>query len=127
MATLEVHGVSQAFDGMGVLDGVDLRVASGEIACLLGPSGCGKTTLFHVIAGLTHPDAGTVTLGGKAPAPGSVSYMLQKDLLLPHKRIVDNVSLPLVLRGVARDEARTLFPYTTLFRSDGRASCRERV
>lgn len=106
MATLEVHGVSQAFDGMGVLDGVDLRVASGEIACLLGPSGCGKTTLFHVIAGLTHPDAGTVTLGGKAPAPGSVSYMLQKDLLLPHKRIVDNVSLPLVLRGVARDEAR---------------------
>lgn len=106
MATLEVCGVSQAFDGMGVLDGIDLRVASGEIACLLGPSGCGKTTLFHVIAGLTRPDSGTVTLGGKVPAPGSVSYMLQKDLLLPHKRIVDNVSLPLVLRGLARDEAR---------------------
>lgn len=106
MATLEVRGVAQAFDGMAVLDGIDLRVASGEVACLLGPSGCGKTTLFHVIAGLTSPDAGTVTLGGTAPAPGSVSYMLQKDLLLPHKRIVDNVSLPLVLRGVARDEAR---------------------
>lgn len=91
-----------------MLEQIDLMVESGQVACLLGPSGCGKTTLFNIIAGLSAPTSGHVLLDGRdiTETPGMVSYMLQKDLLLPHKTIIDNVALPLVLQGVARREAR---------------------
>lgn len=114
MARLDVEDISQGFGETKVLDAINLRVESGQIACLLGPSGCGKTTLFHVIAGLSHPWSGRVLLDGHdvTGKPGHLAYMLQKDLLLPHKTILDNVSLPLVLKGEprasARDRAREL-------------------
>lgn len=109
MARLEIQGISQGFSEVDVLRDVTLDVESGEIACLLGPSGCGKTTLFHVISGLVSPRAGRVLLDGEdvTGRPGRLSYMLQKDLLLQHKRIIDNVSLPLVLRGAPVEEARS--------------------
>lgn len=109
MARLEIQGVSQGFGDVDVLRDITLSVESGEIACLLGPSGCGKTTLFHVISGLTAPCAGRVLLGGEdiTGRPGNLSYMLQKDLLLQHKRIIDNVSLPLILQGVPIEDARS--------------------
>ena len=109
MARLEIRGISQGFGEVDVLRDVTFDVESGKIACLLGPSGCGKTTLFHVISGLASPRAGRVMLDGEdiTGRPGHLSYMLQKDLLLQHKRIIDNVSLPLVLRGVPVEEARS--------------------
>lgn len=109
MARLEIQGVLQGFGDVDVLRDITLSVESGEIACLLGPSGCGKTTLFHVISGLTAPRAGRVLLGGEdiTGRPGNLSYMLQKDLLLQHKRIIDNVSLPLILQGVPVEDARS--------------------
>ena len=109
MAELEILGVSQGFGGLEVLQDVTFTVEAGRVACLLGPSGCGKTTLFHVIAGLATPSAGRVLLDGEdiTGCPGHLSYMLQKDLLLQHKRIIDNVSLPLVLRGASVEEARS--------------------
>lgn len=108
MARLEIESVTQAFDGITVLERIGLAVESGQAACLLGPSGCGKTTLFHVIAGLSAPVAGRVLLDGRdiTGQPGQLAYMLQKDLLLREKTILDNVSLPLVLRGVPRARAR---------------------
>lgn len=109
MAKLEILDVSQVFGGLEVLRGISLVVETGQVACLLGPSGCGKTTLFHVISGLASPRVGRVLLDGEdiTGRPGHLSYMLQKDLLLQHKRIIDNVSLPLVLRGVPVEEARS--------------------
>ena len=109
MAELEILSVSQGFGGLEVLQDVTFTVEAGRVACLLGPSGCGKTTLFHVIAGLATPSAGRVLLDGEdiTGHPGHLSYMLQKDLLLQHKRIIDNVSLPLVLRGASVEEARS--------------------
>ena len=75
---------------------------------LLGVSGSGKTTLFHILSGLVTPDNGKVYLRDNdvTSTPGSISYMLQKDLLLPHKKVIDNVSLPLVLKGVKKAQAR---------------------
>ena len=83
------------------------------------PSPCGKgnwcacwasaaTTLFNVISGLRKPAAGQVLLDGEdiTGKPGHISYMLQKDLLLPYRTIEDNVALPLLLRGVKKREAR---------------------
>ena len=116
MARLSVGHVTQGFGSLTVLDDVSLTVESGRVACLLGPSGCGKTTPFHVVAGLERPSAGRVLLGERdvTGCPGQLSYMLQKDLLLPSKTILDNVSLPLVLLGTprdaAREEARELMP-----------------
>ena len=115
MDKLEVRNVSISFDGRKVLDNVSLTLRKGELVCLLGVSGGGKTTLFNIISGLLKPDEGQVFLDGEdvTGKPGRISYMLQKDLLLPYRTIQDNVALPLLLRGMkkqeARNEARKLF------------------
>lgn len=108
METLEVRNVSVSFDGRQVLDDVSVTLRKGELVCLLGVSGGGKTTLFNVISGLLQPDAGQVLLDGEdvTGKPGRISYMLQKDLLLPYRTIEDNVALPLLLRGMKKKEAR---------------------
>ena len=108
MEKLEVKHVSKRFDGRPVLDDISIELRRGELVCLLGVSGGGKTTLFNVISGLLRPDAGRVLLDGRdiTGQPGSISYMLQKDLLLPYRTIEDNVALPLVLRGVKKQAAR---------------------
>ena len=109
MEKLEVRGVSKAFDGKSVLEDVSITLRQGELVCLLGVSGGGKTTLFNIISGLVEPDAGKVYLNGQdvTGKPGRISYMLQKDLLLPYRTIQDNVALPLMLRGMKKHTART--------------------
>lgn len=98
-----------------MLKDINIHLEQGELVSLLGVSGSGKTTLFHILSGLVTPDAGNVYLKGNdvTSTPGSISYMLQKDLLLPHKKVIDNVSLPLVLKGMkkaqAREQAEPLF------------------
>lgn len=108
MNKIEVKDVSISFDGKKVLDRVSITLREGELVCLLGISGGGKTTLFNIISGLLKPDEGQVLLDGEdvTGKPGHISYMLQKDLLLPYRTIEDNVALPLILRGVKKKEAR---------------------
>ena len=108
MAVLQVKGVSKSFDGEEIIRNISLELKEGEIVSLLGVSGGGKTTLFNIIAGLSMPDEGEVLLEGEniTGKPGNVSYMLQKDLLLPYRTIVDNVALPLMIRGMKKKEAR---------------------
>lgn len=105
---LEVRKVSLSFGDKQVLRNVSIHLKEGELVCLLGVSGGGKTTLFNVISGLLRPDAGQVFLDGEdvTGQPGRISYMLQKDLLLPYRTVEDNVALPLMLRGVKKKEAR---------------------
>ena len=105
---LEVRNVSLAFGDNQVLRDVSIHLKEGELVCLLGVSGGGKTTLFNVISGLLRPDEGQVFLDGEdvTGQPGRISYMLQKDLLLPYRTIEDNVALPLMLRGMKKKEAR---------------------
>ena len=108
MQQLEIKNISKCFENKCVLSDVNLTINPGEIVALLGVSGGGKTTLFNIIAGLLTPDEGDVILDGESivDKPGRISYMLQKDLLLPHKTVIDNISLPLVLKGVKKKEAR---------------------
>ena len=108
MNQLEIKNISKSFDGKGVLEDISLTLRSGELVCLLGISGSGKTTLFNIIAGLTLPDGGQVFLDGEAITgkPGRISYMLQKDLLMPFRTIEDNVALPLRLKGMGKKQAR---------------------
>ncbi|HEY8597347.1 MAG TPA: ABC transporter ATP-binding protein [Thermomicrobiales bacterium] len=120
-AALTVRGLGKSFAGAGgaplrAIEGVDLVAAPGEFVTIIGPSGCGKSTLFNLIAGLEEPDDGTIELAGQVGGSrlGRVAYMPQKDLLLPWRTTLDNVILPLEVRGVRHEEARrqalALFP-----------------
>lgn len=105
-----------------IIQNINVHLNEGELVSLLGLSGSGKTTLFQVISGLTEPDSGEVYLQGEniTGKPGHISYMLQKDLLLEHKKVIDNVSLPLVLRGISRKDARKQAqPYFEQFGLEG--------
>ncbi len=95
-------------NGQVVAKDISIELQPGTITCLVGRSGCGKTTLLHALAGLLQPQEGKVLLHGSDVTghPGHIGYMLQKDLLIPSKRIIDNVALPLELKGVSRSEAR---------------------
>ena len=102
MEKLQVVHVTKSFGDNIIIKDVSIQLRSHEIVCLLGASGGGKTTLFHIIAGLHQPDAGQVLLDGRdiTGRPGQISYMLQKDLLLPDKTIEDNGALAFLLQGV---------------------------
>ena len=105
---LRVENVDKSFNDNLVLKDINIKLNKGELVSLVGVSGSGKTTLFNIIAGLLAPDKGKVYLKGKdvTGKAGNISYMLQKDMLLPYMTIIDNVSLPLVLRGKKKKEAR---------------------
>jgi NitT/TauT family transport system ATP-binding protein len=87
---------------------VSFELMPRETLAIIGPSGCGKSTLFNVIAGLLEPTGGAVFVSGKrvSDATGHVGYMLQKDLLLPWRSVLDNVILGLEVRGEPVDRAR---------------------
>lgn len=112
---LRTENINKSFDDKIILKDINIKLNKGELVSFVGVSGSGKTTLFNIIAGLLGPDSGKVFLRGKeiTNKAGKVSYMLQKDLLLPYMTIIDNVSLPLVLRGdkkkVAREKVKDLF------------------
>lgn len=108
MDILSVNSVKKSFGEKNVLENVSLSLKKGELISLLGVSGAGKTTLFNCISGIIKPDSGDIFLNGDdiTGKPGCVSYMLQKDMLLPYKKIIDNVSLPLLLSGMKKKQAR---------------------
>lgn len=108
MDRLRAEHITKSYDGRTIIKDVSLTLREDELVCLLGASGVGKSTLFNVLSGLTVPDCGRVFLSGEeiTGQTGRISYMQQKDLLLPHKRIADNIALPLILKGVPRRQAR---------------------
>lgn len=111
---IELAGISKTFTDskrkVVAMENVDLSLDQGEFVTLIGPSGCGKSTLFNVVAGLLEADAGGVIhFGGKERRSrdllGKVSFMPQRDLLFPWRRVVDNAILALEVEGVSRAEA----------------------
>ncbi|HEX9035632.1 MAG TPA: ABC transporter ATP-binding protein [Ktedonobacterales bacterium] len=109
---LRVTDVRKTYEGargarIEALAGVSLSVARGELVALVGPSGCGKSTLLAIIAGLEAADSGEVALQGEPGARrlGEVSYMPQRDLLLPWRDALGNATAGVRAQGVARPEA----------------------
>ena len=80
--------LQKKYSGRTIIKDINIELNQGELVSLLGVSGSGKTTLFHVLSGLTTPEEGKVFLNGEdiTSKPGQISYMLQKDLLFPHKK-----------------------------------------
>ncbi len=104
MSQLELIGVVQRYGNHTVVDGVDLRLESGQIACLLGPSGCGKTTLLRCIAGFEDIAGGEIRLHGKvvssaghrlAPEKRRIGMVFQDYALFPHLTVEENVAFGL--------------------------------
>ena len=104
MAQLELNGVVQRYGKTTVVDGVDLRLEAGQIACLLGPSGCGKTTLLRCIAGFEEIAGGEISLHGQivsrpgqrvAPEKRRIGMVFQDYALFPHLSVEENVAFGL--------------------------------
>ncbi|HEU4975351.1 MAG TPA: ABC transporter ATP-binding protein [Baekduia sp.] len=109
---VRVDGICRRFDTDGddllVLDTTSFEVQAGEFVTILGPSGCGKSTLFNMVAGLLAPSSGDIYVHGERVTgrTGSVSYMMQRDLLLPWRSVLDNVILGMETAGMDRKKAR---------------------
>src|SRR4051794_31690948 len=113
--------VSKHFDGkrqVVALDAVDLEISRGEMVSIVGPSGSGKSTLLNLIGGLDRPSSGEIRIDGQAVASLSdddltrlrrdkIGFIFQFFNLLPSLTCVENVALPLHLKGLGRREIDT--------------------
>ncbi|MDF2892869.1 MAG: transporter ATP-binding protein [Clostridia bacterium] len=119
---LELKELYKAFEDTPVLEGISLQLKNKEFISILGPSGSGKSTIFNIISGLLKPDRGEVAIEGEnhTGKTGRVSYMYQKDLLLPWRKVIDNASLPLIVKGMEKQQAReTVAPFFKVFGLEG--------
>ena len=92
--TLNYKGAS---GGVLALQGTSLRISRGEFAAVVGPSGCGKSSLMKLVTGLVPADAGEIVIfGDKVAGPVKIAGMaFQNPNLLPWRKVIDNVLLPL--------------------------------
>src|SRR5690554_6120412 len=120
---LALEGVEKTYNrgkpnAVAVLQGVDLTLMRGEVVALVAPSGAGKSTLLHIAGLLDTPDAGSVRIGGAgmtglsdrkrtAVRRQDVGFVYQFHHLLPEFSALENIVLPQLANGVAREQART--------------------
>ena len=109
-ASISVEKVSKLFDTpsgrVEALNNVSMEVRPGEVVCLVGPSGCGKSTLLRILAGLTEPSAGTVSLDGHNEDPVRRTMVFQDHGLFPWMTLLDNVAFALEADGAAKNDRR---------------------
>ena len=106
---IELKNISKSYDGVTVLDNIQLHIYDNEFLTLLGPSGCGKTTTLRMIGGFETPDTGDVLFLGERindlPAhKRNVNTVFQRYALFPHLNVFDNVAFPLKEKKVPREE-----------------------
>lgn len=105
LQVVDLTAVFPAENGsLEALDGVSFEVCPQDFVCVLGPSGSGKSTLLRILAGLLAPTSGEVIfLAGDRPRIGMV---FQQANLMPWRRVLSNITLPLELEGVSPEQAR---------------------
>jgi NitT/TauT family transport system ATP-binding protein len=115
---ISLKQVSKSFGKEGAtssyvaVDGLDLQVRQGQMLALLGKTGCGKSTIFNMIAGLTEPTSGVVTVDGRNPFRefdsfrGKIAIVFQNDRLLPWRTAIGNVELGLEMLDVPAERRR---------------------
>ena len=111
-AIVDVQHIDKQFEVAGsttvALQGIDLRIGNREFVSLIGPSGCGKSTLLRLIADLTSPSAGEITINGKparrARRDRDYGMVFQAPVLFDWRTIDENVQLPLEVMGLPRGQ-----------------------
>src|SRR5262249_4463941 len=109
--SISVSHVSKKFGSFAALDDVSVSVEAGSLTALLGPSGSGQSTLLPVIAGLEHPDAGTVSISGahrtrRPPQHRGVGFVFQHYAAFKHMTVWDNVAFGLSIRKRPKAEIK---------------------
>ncbi len=114
MHSLVAESLTKAYRRRKVVDGVSLEVRAGEIVGLLGPNGAGKTTTFHMIVGITRPDAGKILLDGEditdlpmyRRTRKGISYLPQETSVFRKLTVEENIELVLETTALTREERR---------------------
>ena len=106
---IDLKNISKEFDGVTVLDNINLYIRKKEFVTLLGPSGCGKTTTLRIIGGFEPPTTGEVLFEGRdiaqlPPYKRRVNTVFQKYALFPHLNVFDNIAFGLKLKKVPKAE-----------------------
>jgi NitT/TauT family transport system ATP-binding protein len=110
----KVFGRTHTSDGFRAVDDLSLDIEPGQLVAILGKTGCGKSTMFNMIAGLSAPSAGTLTVSGRDPFRdfdwfrGKVAIVFQNDRLLPWRTAIQNVELGLEMLHLPRDERHAM-------------------
>ncbi|MDE1992284.1 MAG: ABC transporter ATP-binding protein, partial [Rhizobiaceae bacterium] len=112
---IRFENVSVAYNGLTVLDSLNLTVNPGEIVALIGPSGSGKTTALRAVAGFVRPASGRILIGDRdvtdlAPYDRDIGMVVQNYALFPHMRVEENVAFGLRARCTAEETIRTRVP-----------------
>ena len=100
---IELRNITKEYDGVAVLDNLNLDIKKNEFLTLLGPSGCGKTTILRIIAGFRYADSGEVVFEGEnindmPPNERHVNTVFQKYALFPHMNVYENIAFGLKIK-----------------------------
>lgn len=109
MVNVKIENLKKRFGDVAAVNGVSLEVKDKEFLVLLGPSGCGKTTTLRCVAGLEIPDEGEIYIGDRLvndipPKDRDVAMVFQSYALYPHMTVFDNISFPLKIHNVPKNE-----------------------
>lgn len=99
---IDIKNIKKSFDNMEILKDISMKVDEGELVSILGPSGSGKSTIFNILTKIINSDEGTINING------DISYMYQKDMMVPWKKVIDNIGIPLVFKGISKKKAREI-------------------
>ena len=108
---VQIESLTKRWGDVVGVDAIDLDIDDGEFVAFLGPSGCGKTTTLLMVAGIYKPTEGTIRFDGKvvnqvAPKDRHIGMVFQSYALYPHMSIYQNISYPLKIQKIPKDEMR---------------------
>lgn len=111
MTEIVLENITKTFRGKKILDNVNLRIKSNDVAVFLGPAGSGKTTLFRIIAGTEKPDKGKIYFDGRdvtdlPPQERNVGMVFQTFALYPNLTVYENIASPLRIKKLPEEEVR---------------------
>jgi inositol-phosphate transport system ATP-binding protein len=108
---IDLHDLTKRFDSVEAVDTLNLTIDDGDLVAFLGPSGCGKTTTLLMVAGIYRPTEGEVRFDGNVvnrlpPKSRNLGMVFQSYALYPHMNALENMTFPLRLKKVPKEERR---------------------
>jgi len=107
---IKVRGLTKEFNGLKVLDNIDLDIKKNEFVSIIGPSGCGKSTFLKILAGF-EKYKGEIIVGGKrVKGPGPDRFVVHQDFeqLLPWKTVYQNIDFGLMLKDISKEKSEKI-------------------